>query len=355
MLQVTLAKVDDPEEYELMEWLQAHPGDWDKVPERLRPWKSIVSSKGFVKFEDMITGHTLSDLGRITLLKYQREQQAKAQQTKELKPAGGESMLNAPFVQEILSSLEPERERVAQEEEARRLQQEQRRRRENTLYELLTAITYCEPGTFDQKSQHWLNRETLYVALVERFIDLEKFLRKEGLLGRLDRLPADSKAAQFLRSFILKCAETSAADAGAVLERLDGRDQFASELNRWIRRLREINLPDQWPVAAEALADNCDDVSELPAAQSKEDGAPPCHSAPCDHPEPAGEESEDKQCIDAAVRKIRETFEQRPELRGAKRNKVIEEARVRREDGLAALRRLEEAGEYTGGSRKRKK
>jgi hypothetical protein len=90
MLHVTLTKVHDPEEYELMEWLQAHPGDWDKVPERLRPWKSTLRSKGFVNFEDMITGHTLSDLGRIALLKYQRKRHAEAQQTVEVKAAASE-------------------------------------------------------------------------------------------------------------------------------------------------------------------------------------------------------------------------------------------------------------------------
>jgi hypothetical protein len=71
MLYATLAKIDDPEECELMEWLQAHPGDWDKVPQRLTLWKSTLRSKGFVNFEDMITGHKLSDVGRIALLKYQ--------------------------------------------------------------------------------------------------------------------------------------------------------------------------------------------------------------------------------------------------------------------------------------------
>jgi hypothetical protein len=90
MLPVTQAKIDDPEEYELMEWFQAHPGDWDKVPERLQLWKSTVRSKGFVDFENMITGHTLAGLGRIALLKYQRKTRAEAQQTVEVKAAASE-------------------------------------------------------------------------------------------------------------------------------------------------------------------------------------------------------------------------------------------------------------------------
>jgi hypothetical protein len=175
-------------------------------------------------------------------------------------------MLKTPIVQDILSTIEPERERIAQDEQARHLQQEDRRRRQSMLYELLSAIKNCEPGTFDRKSQQWLTRETFYVALAARFIDLEKFLREEGLLPRLDRFPTDSMVPRFLRWFILECENNNAQTAGAVLGRLDGRDAFAAKLNYWLRNgLLEILVPEQWPPPKQTTGKDALEVSASPS------------------------------------------------------------------------------------------
>jgi hypothetical protein len=51
-----------------------------------------------------------------------------------------------------------------------------------------------------------------------------------------------------------------------------------------------------------------------------------------------------------AERTLRALLSRKPELRWAKRAKVIKAAGIRKQDGLAALRKLEQAGEYTGPS-----
>jgi hypothetical protein len=73
-------------------------------------------------------------------------------------------------------------------------------------------------------------------------------------------------------------------------------------------------------------------------------------AAACEHPQPTCNQDGDKDRIDGALRKIREAIKRKPELRTAKRDSVIEEVDVRRQDGLAALRRLQKTGEYSPGA-----
>jgi hypothetical protein len=69
-----------------------------------------------------------------------------------------------------------------------------------------------------------------------------------------------------------------------------------------------------------------------------------------EQPPPAitGETSSER--VTNAERTLRELLSRRPELRWAKRGTVIKEAGIRKQDGLAALRQLEQTGEYTGPS-----
>jgi hypothetical protein len=87
MLLEKLAHDDDPEVYELMEWLKANPdASPGSIPKGLKPWMSVLKTNGYLKETGtQINCHGLSDLGQIALLKHQRKAHAEAQQTVEMK------------------------------------------------------------------------------------------------------------------------------------------------------------------------------------------------------------------------------------------------------------------------------
>ena len=185
-------------------------------------------------------------------------------------------MLDDPYFQDLLNVLEPARQQSADVVAQRQAAERHARQLAEELGERCRAIRGCEPGTFDPELGVWLEPSQMLIVLSRRCIALAQLLRKRDWLPRLDRLPA-APGAQFIRRFLLRCAESDATpqQAAAILSRFDGTDAFACEANQWLRyHLEEVLGPEHWPSATTENVAQVDPGEQRPPAPTVEYCAP---------------------------------------------------------------------------------